>query len=70
MAQGALTTVQELLARAIDTKDAKLAGQLCDKLRREGCNYNEILARVQAARPNVTAAEWDALMFEADEGEG
>lgn len=64
-----MITIQELIGKAIDTKNAKLAGQLVDKLRGEGCNYREIFTRVQAVRPSVTEAEWDALCYEADESD-
>lgn len=48
-----------------------MAGKLCDRLRGLGATYADILARVQAVRPNVTAAaEWDALLCESeDQGE-
>lgn len=59
----ALITTNELLAKAIDTNNAKLAGQVADKLRLSGCNYADIFRLVQAVRPEVTAADWEALMY-------
>ena len=65
----ALITVQAMIAKAIDTRNAKLAGEIADLLRQQGCNYHEVLQRVQAERPNVTEAEWAALLYESEEEE-
>lgn len=62
-----MITINMMIAKAIDTNDAKLAGQIASILRNRGENYDAILARVLAVRPNFTAAEWETLMFAADE---
>ncbi len=58
--------VNNMLAKAIDTNDAKLAGKISDYLRAHGENYDTILQRVLAVRPNFTAAEWETLLYESD----
>lgn len=63
----ALITTNDMLAKAIDTQDAKLAGRIADRLRANGLNYDEILRLAQAVRPNLTANDWESLMYEADE---
>jgi hypothetical protein len=65
----ALVTVNDMIAKAIDTRDAKLAGRIADRLRAEGENYDAILARALAVRPDFTSAEWESLMYDADSEE-
>lgn len=60
-------TINDMIAKAIDTNDAKLAGQIADYLRQHGENYDTIVQRVLAVRPNFTAAEWETLLYEADD---
>lgn len=62
-------TINDMIAKAIDTNDAKLAGRLASYLRSHGENYDAIVQRALAVRPNFTAAEWETLMYEADEAE-
>lgn len=56
----------EAVILAIDKGDARAAGALADTFRRKGRTYAQVLAFVRTVRPNVTAAEWDALLYEAD----
>jgi len=60
-------TINTMIAKAIDTKDAKLASQISDILRNRGCNYDEIVQRVLKIRPGITSADWDALVYESEE---
>lgn len=55
------------IATAIDKHDARLAGRIVDVLRARGATYNDILELVRLTRPEVTAADWDALLAEADD---
>lgn len=58
--------LSEVIAEAIDTNNAQLAGQVADVLRfRYGMNYATIYQTVCKVRP-VTEAQWDALLYEAD----
>lgn len=61
--------VNDMIAKAIDTNNAKLAGQIADHLRMNGENYDNILHRVQSVRPNVTADQWEALLYESESEE-
>ncbi len=63
----ATLNVNDTIARAIDRHDADAAGLLVDVLRHHGMTYRQILARVQAVRPGVTAAQWEDLLVGADE---
>ena len=64
-------TVRDAAAEAIDTKNAKLAGQVADMLRFEcGMNYEQVLEWVRRVRPNVSAEAWELLMLQADSQEG
>lgn len=59
--------MREAIARAVENQDARLAGALSDVCRfRLGLNYQETLELVQSVRPEVTPAEWDALLYVAD----
>jgi len=63
-------SINDAIGKAVDRRDAKLAGALCDALRFQlGMNYRQILNRVQRVRPSVSAADWDELLQEADECE-
>lgn len=59
-------TVDDAIAKAIDEQIPALALSIADKLRGQGCDYNTVVERVQKVRPAVTAAEWDALLYEAE----
>lgn len=62
--------MDDAIAQAIDTRNARLAGVVADALRfKGGMNYAEVLARVRKVRPGVTDREWELLMFGADENE-
>ena len=58
--------MNEAIAQAIDTGNARLAGIIADKLRMHGFTYARVLARVREHRPNVSDAQWEDLMCEAD----
>lgn len=62
-------TLRELANLAVDASSPLHAGRLVDALRARGLTYNCVLQFVQRSRPNVTAAEWDALLYQADEQE-
>ena len=63
-------TVEEVIEIAIDNHDARAAGRVVDHLRfKHGYTYSQVLDQVKAVRPNVTQAQWDALLAEADEDE-
>jgi hypothetical protein len=59
--------MDDAIAKAIDERNARLAGIVANSLRfKGGMNYEQVLARVQKVRPNVTAEDWECLMYEAD----
>ena len=60
--------VRELANRAVDNQDPRAAKVLVEYLRlHHGFRYADVLAFVQHKRPHVTAADWDALLYEADQ---
>jgi hypothetical protein len=65
-----LGAVNIMLAKAIDTCNAKLACELVDMLRVRGMNYDEIFRLVQSVRPDFDAVAWDALLYEGDDDAG
>jgi hypothetical protein len=64
-----MTPLQDSIAIAVDTQNAKLAGKIADHLRARGMTYAQILAEVQCVRPDVTLGDWDALIYEAESEE-
>jgi hypothetical protein len=63
-----MMTMRQAIKSAVTERNATLAGQVADKLRfRYGMNYEESLEVVQAVVP-VDRADWDALLYAADEG--
>jgi hypothetical protein len=64
-----MTTLRELANQAVDASDVRAAARLVDAMRARGFTYACVLAFVQRSRPNVTPAEWDALLYQADEAE-
>jgi hypothetical protein len=54
---------------AVDQVSPYHAARLVDAMRARGFTYACVLLFVQRSRPNVTAAEWDALLYQADEAE-
>lgn len=61
-----MTKLESTIARAIDHHNPESAGRVVDNLRALGWNYDQVLAEVQRVRPQVTAGEWDSLLYEAD----
>lgn len=60
-------SLADVIARAIDGQDAAAAAGAADFMRhRMGLDYAESFRMVQKVRPAVTAAEWDAILAEAD----
>jgi hypothetical protein len=59
--------MNEAIAKAIDEKNAGLAGAIVDKLRSQGQTYHQVLSRVRTVRPGVTDSDWEDLMSEADD---
>lgn len=56
------------IRKAIDEDNHVIAGRIVDHLRfKFGWNYQQILERVKKERPNVTDAQWDSLLYRADE---
>lgn len=62
-------TIDEAIAKAIDEEKPQLAIRIADKLRAQGCNYDDVVKRVQAVRLNVSVADWDALLYEGESSE-
>lgn len=61
-------TVGEAIATAIDSRDPAAAGKVAMFCREAlGMTYASILALAQRIRPELTMAQWDDLMYEADE---
>jgi len=60
--------LKDAIKEALVTRDAVLAGKVADYCRfRLGMNYPQTFALVQEVRPQAMLAEWDALLYEADE---
>jgi len=63
-------TFNERIKRAVRCNDAKAAGALADNLRfRAGMTHKEVYRRFQAACPDLTFADFDELMREAEDEE-
>lgn len=61
-------TIKDAIAEAARTNNAKLAGQIADRLRfKMGMNYNEITE--MAGRAGVSPGDWESLMEAADSAE-
>ena len=58
---------REAIAKAIDTRNAGLAGRIADTLRGRGFTYARVLEAFQEVRPQLTAGDFEELMAEADE---
>lgn len=57
---------QEAIRKAVETKDAKLAGNMASWLRLDrGLNYREIYEMVNSIAP-IDLATWDALLRESE----
>ena len=57
----------ELVRIAINNQDPNAAGKVADCCRfKLGMNYPGTLAFVQKVCPEVTMAQWDELLYEAD----
>ena len=59
-------TVQEALLTALRKRDAKAVGDVVDFLRNRRFHYDSILKLAQSIDPNLTRAEWDAMLYESD----
>ena len=54
------------IAYAIDHDNARVAGSVVDALRPGHWTHAQIFARVQAVRPEASAAQWDRLLCESE----
>lgn len=59
-------TIEEAIARAIDTHDAQLAGVVADRFRAQGLTYRHVLERFQRVRPGFSADDFEGLLYDAD----
>ncbi len=62
-----LKTMKERLRHAITTSDARELGLLSDLLRVRGLDYADQFDMAKRAVPGLEEAEWDGLLYEADE---
>ena len=59
--------IKEAVIEAVTTSNAVMAGQISDQLKHSfGMNYDQIYETINRAHP-VGIAEWDELLYEADE---
>jgi hypothetical protein len=63
-------TLRELANAAVDHSDPFAAARLVDAMRARGFTWQCVLDFVRRSRPSVTDAEWDAILYRADEAEG
>lgn len=64
-----MATLKEAIRETIADQDAMRAGKIADRLRRMGMNYNQSFDVIKKCAPNTELADWDALLYEADETE-
>lgn len=66
-------TFGAMFRRAVEEKDPKLAGEIVDRARQMGANYEDVYTAAERVT-GVDRATWDGLLEEADalesEGEG
>jgi len=63
-------SIDEAIRTAVERRDARLAGRVCDQLRLRGLNYAQVHERVCRVAP-ISLAEWDQLLLDdawADHG--
>lgn len=63
-------TVNDVIKQMIEKKDPKLTASVVDTLRGKGLTYNDIKSRAQTIDPSMTDADFESLMFDADQEEG
>lgn len=61
--------INGMVAQALKAQDGKALGRAADIFRANGGTYAELLAMAQKEDPNLTAEEFESLMYEADEAE-
>lgn len=61
-------TFNASLAEAIQRRDLRRIGRLCDQGRAAGMTYGDIASR--ATRSGVDAAEWESILYEVDALDG
>ncbi len=60
-------TIKDAMIKAVNERNATLAGRICDKMRFElGATYNDIEARF-VRNTGCTPADFEALMYYADQ---
>lgn len=59
--------LREIIERAVHYQDARAAARAADIMRARGLDYFQSYILVQEVCPKVTPADWDGLLYEADE---
>jgi hypothetical protein len=63
----AMMTVGEAMKRALATGNAGIVEALVDGLRmKHGMTYRQVLSLAQRAKPDLTAGDWEDLMYQDD----
>lgn len=58
-------TFGDAIKKAVETNDARLAGDIVMRAREMGANYNDVYAAVKRVT-GIELAAWDDLLLEAD----
>jgi hypothetical protein len=67
VAEKHLIKVRDAIKKAVDERNATLAGRIADVARfRYGLNYNATVDMVNRIMGRDVSAEWEGLMYEAD----
>jgi len=56
---------RDVIIKAVEEQNGKLAVQICDHLRSKGCRYAFIYKMVNGIIP-ISEADWDALLYEGE----